>query len=276
MNKEFIKNRFPILVKIRKKQINFYFYLKMILDKNKYCKQILKQELPYSLPIFKDKMINNETGFPIEYQYNKIFNLKLAAKKLNHLIIRPNETFSFYKSIKGADKKERYKKGLTLVNGKIEYIEGGGMCQLSNLLFQIFLNSPLTIIERHTHKIKDFPDPTEDTLKGIDSTVAEGFLDLKVRNDTNNTFQICITFDEQYIYGKLKAKNEITSTYKIKNKNLKYLKKQNKIYEYVDIYKQEIKQSGKMTEEKLYTNKTEIAYELPKNIKIESEETENG
>jgi len=271
----FIKNKFPVLLKIRKKQIVLGFYLKMYLDKNKYCKQIIKEELPYSLLVCKDKTINTETGYSMEYQYNKIFNLKLASKQINHILIKPNETFSLYMRLKNADKKEKYKKGLISVRGEVEFVEGGGMCQLSNLLFQVFLNSPLTIIERHTHKMKEFPDPMKDSLKGIDSTIAEGWLDLKVRNDTDNVFQICITFDDEYIYGSLKSENKIDSTYKIINRNLKYVRNESKIYEYVDVYRQEIKGDGKVEEEKLYTNKTQIGYELPKDIKIESEGIEN-
>ena len=194
MDKKKILEKFPILRKIRTKQIKFVFYAKMYLDKNKYCKEIIKEKLPYQLSKFKDRMVNTKTGYPIEYQYNKVFNLKLASKKINKILIKPNETFSFYMSVKGADKKEKYKKGLTLVNGKIEFVEGGGMCQISNLLFQVFLNSPLTIVERHTHKIKDFPEPMEDALKGIDATLAEGFLDLKVRNDTQNSAKLMLGF----------------------------------------------------------------------------------
>lgn len=271
MNKEIIKKMFPILTKIRKKQNNLNFYLKMYIDKNKYSKKIIEEELSYSLPKIKDKLINTETGFPIEYQYNKVYNLKLASKKIHHLIIEPKETFSFYMSIKDAEKEEKYKKGLILVNDEIQYVEGGGMCQLSNLLFQVFLNSPLTIVERHTHKIKDFPDNMKDSLKGIDATIAEGFLDLKVRNDTDNKFQLNITFDDEFIYGQLKTDKEILSSYKITNHNLKYVKKDDKIFEFVDVYRKEIKNNGEVVEEKLYTNKTEIAYELPKDIIIHTE-----
>lgn len=268
MNKQDIIKRFPILKKIRKKQKVLFFYLKMYLDKNKYCKKILNEKLQFSMEEFKDRMINPQTGFPIEYQYNKVFNLKLASKKINNLLIRPNETFSFYMSLKDADKKEKYKKGLSLVDGKIEFVEGGGLCQLSNLLFQIFLNSPLTIVERHTHEIKDFPDNIPDSLKGIDATIAQGYLDLKVKNETDKTYQLSIRFDDEYIYGRLLTENELEYTYKIINKNLKYIKQGNKIYEEVDVYRQEIKDLKVIKEEKLYTNKTRIEYKLPEDIKI--------
>lgn len=58
MNKQVLITRFPVLRKIRKRQIKLFFYLKMFLDKNKYSKKIVNKCLPYSMPEFKDKMIN--------------------------------------------------------------------------------------------------------------------------------------------------------------------------------------------------------------------------
>ena len=64
MDKKKLLEKFPILRKIRTKQIKFVFYAKMYLDKNKYCKEIIKEKLPYQLPKFKDRMVNTK----IEYQ----------------------------------------------------------------------------------------------------------------------------------------------------------------------------------------------------------------
>ena len=112
----------------------------------------------------------------------------------------------------------------------------------------------------------------EDALKGIDATLAEGFLDLKVRNDTQNTFQIIIEFDDEFIYGYLCSKEEIKEQYKIINKDLRYIKEKDKIYEKVDIYRQTIQNEQVINEQKLYTNKTQIGYELPKDVEIKEEE----
>ena len=43
MDKKKILEKFPILRKIRTKQIKFVFYAKMYLDKNKYCKEIINE-----------------------------------------------------------------------------------------------------------------------------------------------------------------------------------------------------------------------------------------
>ena len=53
------------------------------------------------------------------------------------------------------------------------------------------LHTPLTLTERHGHQVKDFPEPPSDAPLGVDATVAEGWLDLRVRNDTEVTSSNC-------------------------------------------------------------------------------------
>ena len=65
-------------------------------------------------------------------------NLKLAAAPIHRVLIRPGETFSFWMLVRGADRKQRYLDGLNLENGRIVGSYGGGLCQLSNLLFWLF------------------------------------------------------------------------------------------------------------------------------------------
>lgn len=77
-------------------------------------------------------------------------------------MIAPGETFSFWLAVRYADRHTPYKEGLAMVNGELVPQKGGGLCQLSNLLFWLFLNSPLTLVERHGHAVKDFPEPPSD------------------------------------------------------------------------------------------------------------------
>lgn len=50
-------------------------------------------------------------------------------------------------------------------------------------------DTPLTVTEQHTHGI-DLQRNTPGIPQGIDAAVAEGRLDLKVKNNTAYTFQI--------------------------------------------------------------------------------------
>ena len=115
------------------------------------------------------------------------------------------ETFSFWQRVRHADRETPYKEGLVVVNGQLQTIVGGGVCQISNLLFHLFLRTPLTLVERHCHGAKDFPDPPGDVLTGVDATVSEGWLDLKVTNETPVTYQLQLDVGQEQITGRILA-----------------------------------------------------------------------
>lgn len=102
--------------------------------------------------------------------------------------------------------------------------------QLSNLLFWMFLHTPLTLIERHGHRIKDFPEPPSDAPLGVDATVAEGWLDLRVRNDTEITFQITVTLEGDAITGRVSTDRELGLRYEAVNENLVYTRQSGAVY----------------------------------------------
>ena len=91
-------------------------------------------------------------------QENKIINLKLAAPRIHGILIRPGEVFSYWKLIGNPSRRKGYVDGMILRNGTFAAGTGGGLCQLSNLIFWMTLHTPLTVIERHRHGYDVFPD----------------------------------------------------------------------------------------------------------------------
>ena len=272
MKRKRITELFPWLLPLRKKQRILCFYTGMSLDRNRYATKQIENLLPYQLFETSCPMYNSDTGFDMVYQENKVFNLKLAAKTLDKLIIRPGETFSFWKLVRYADKYTPYKDGLVVSNGKLQILPGGGLCQMSNLLFWVFLHTPLTITERHGHRVKDFPEPPSDAPIGVDATVSEGWLDLKLKNNTDHTFQITVSFDEKNIKGCILTDVAPTSTFHIANGKPLYYRKSGRIYEEVDIIQSLVDLSGEkcISSKLLYRNRCEIGYQLPENIKLET------
>lgn len=275
MRRKRLTQIFPWLLPIRKKQRLFCFYLKMRLDGKKYA--IEKEDNTYQNLVFEadSTLYNHETGFDMKYQENKVFNLKLAAQTVDDIVIRPGEVFSFWRLVKNADKKIPYKDGLVVINGELTTAYGGGLCQISNLLFWLFLHTPLLIVERHGHSVKDFPDPPGDDPVGIDATVSEGWFDLKVKNTTNTTFQIKLSFDEEKMHGKILADKTFNYTIKIENNAIVYEKAGQDIYQKADVVRFTLdKNSGAVMEQKLlYQNKCKIGYPLPEdNQSIRKEE----
>jgi len=270
MSRKRLTQVFPFLLPFRKWQRKKLFYLKMQLDKNIYAKKASETLLPNTVFETASLMLNKNSGFDMVYQINKVHNLKLAAKTIDKIVIEPNETFSFWQLVRWADRNEKYKDGLNLVNGKIVGSYGGGLCQLSNMLFWLFLHTPLTIIERHGHAAQSFPSTTEDLPCGTDATINEGWLDLKVRNETNNTFQIEVSFDDNFMYGRILSQSPVNTEYKVFNSSVSYTRQDGKIYQIATVCRSEKdKKDCRQIEKELYVNQCEITYVLPDNIKIE-------
>lgn len=200
-NRKRLTQVFPFLRPLRTWQRKRLFYLKMLFDGNRYATEKSQIRLPNKVFEASSFMLSENSGFDIKYQINKIHNLKLAAKSINKIVIALNDTFSFWQVARWADRHEKYKEGLNLVDGNIIVSYGGGLCQLSTMLFWLFLHTPMTVIEQHEHSVASFLSKAEDLPYGIDAAIYEGWLDLKVRNDTDNTFQVEIRFDENIMHG---------------------------------------------------------------------------
>lgn len=264
MSRKRLTQRFPALIPLRQAQRRACFYLKMALDGRSYALRQSGEALPRTVFAQSVPLYNRDTGFPMVYQENKVFNLRLAAAKLDGLLIRPGETFSFFQAVREADKTTPYKDGLIVVNGQLTTAPGGGLCQLSNLLFWLFLHAPLTVVERSGHREKEFPD-LGDQPAGVDATVAEGWLDLKVRNDTQETFQLGLAFGADSLTGTLRADRETGVEYRIGNRDLRYCRWQDGIYQEVDVLQRVVSQvTGELLGERfLYHNRCRIGYPLP-------------
>ena len=111
MKRKRLTQVFPFLLPIRKWQRKKLFYLEMLIDGNKYAKNKSEALLPNTVFETSSLMMNENSGFDMKYQINKVHNLKLAARTINKVIIEPNETFSFWQLVRWADHHEKYKDG---------------------------------------------------------------------------------------------------------------------------------------------------------------------
>lgn len=126
----------------------------------------------------------------MQYQYNKIVNLKLACARLDGLLLKPGQTFSYWKCIGKPTRRKGYVDGMVLYCGTFGPGVGGGLCQLSNLIYWMTLHTPLTVTERYRHSYDVFPDANRTQPFGSGATCVYPYRDLMVRNDTSDTWQL--------------------------------------------------------------------------------------
>lgn len=130
---------------------------------------------------------------PSETIENKKFNLTLASAMINEYVIMQGGVFSFWHVI--GDPKKRFKTGRAILRGKLSEEVGGGLCQVSGLLYHVSLLAGLEIIERHNHSIDLYTDETRYTPLGTDATVVYGYKDLRIKN--NNPFPVSFQLSQR-------------------------------------------------------------------------------
>lgn len=126
-------------------------------------------------------------------------NLLLAIKSIESIQINPNEIFSFWKIIGNPSQKKGFVMSRSLVNGKLEDSIGGGLCQLSGLIYYMSLYANLEILERHSHSMDIYTDETRFAPLGSDATVVFGYKDLKIRNNLKSPIRFRFSIIENII-----------------------------------------------------------------------------
>lgn len=99
--------------------------------------------------------------------------------------------------------------------GRIGSDVGGGLCQLSNLIFWMTLHTPLTVVERYRHSHDVFPDAGRTQPFGSGATCAYPHRDLMIRNDTDQPFQLCLRVGETHLEGQWRALRPPACRYEI-------------------------------------------------------------
>jgi vancomycin resistance protein YoaR len=137
------------------------------------------------------------TKFPVTDR-DRNFNLKLAASKLNGVVLKPNEEFSFNATVGERSQRMGYKVAHVITAGEMVDGLAGGTCQISTTLFGAAFFGGLDIVKTINHS-----RPSAYTPLGFDATVVWPDVDLKLKNPFE--FPVVI----RYVVANGEAKVEI-------------------------------------------------------------------
>lgn len=228
-----------------------------------------------SLPVaiyHHNSLIRRRLGnVDMQLQENKAINLALAVSHIDGLLIHPGETFSVWKLIGRTTKHKGYKEGLTIAKGHPSQGIGGGLCQLSNLIHWMVLHSELTITEHHHHDGLDlFPDFGRQIPFGTGTSISYNYLDYRVKNDTDNTYQLRLKVDDEYLCGELRATKQQPHTFHIHAENEYFSRDKDVVYRNGEVYRDIIdRKTGQCIKSQLIrTNHARVMYECPASMII--------
>ena len=245
-------------------------YLLWISPKYKFAKKKVTQNLKYKCYEDKSLLLRNLRDVDMVYQYNKITNLKIAVKKLDKIVVRPGETFSYWYLIGKTTKRKGYVPGMILFCGTYKMGIGGGLCQLSNLIYWITLHTPLTITERYRHSYDVFPDSNRTKPFGSGATCVYPYRDLMITNNTSEDYELSLNVGEKYLEGAWYSDSKPLHTYEIIEKNHEMKSEHfGGFSRHNELYRLIYNSKGKLIKEELITeNHALMMYSpfLPENI----------
>ena len=225
------------------------------LDSKTYARRRNDNKLPFRIKKHQSVLLRKLGGSDMQLQINKVTNLQIAVKKINGILIRPHETFSFCKLVGLPTKRKGYLLGMELSFGQARAGIGGGICQISNLIHWLVIHSPLTVTERYHHSFDPFPDEGRVLPFGSGATVFYNYRDYQFTNNTEHTFQINLWFSEKCLEGELRIDKELDYAYRIVEKEHQFLKIDEQFYRKNEIWREKFLKfaGGKVVESELVT-----------------------
>jgi vancomycin resistance protein YoaR len=137
------------------------------------------------------------TKFPVTDR-DRNFNLKLAASKLDGVVLKPGEEWSFNATVGERSQRMGYKVAHVITAGEMVDGLAGGTCQISTTLFGAAFFGGIDIVKTTNHS-----RPSAYTPLGFDATVVWPDTDLKLKNPYD--FPVVI----RYVVANGEAKVEI-------------------------------------------------------------------
>jgi len=194
-------------------------------------------------------------------QQNKIVNLRIAAARIDGVTIAPGESFSFWRLVGRTSRRKGYLAGMTIVDGRLDVSLGGGLCQLSNALYWVALHLGCTVSERHRHSFDCFPDSYRTVPFGAGATVYYNYVDLRFRNDGQETFRFAVRLDGEHLHVEAFADRKPRYRYRVIEDDHRFVADGQARWRENDLYRLRLHGDEVVEREHLAHNRGRVLYE---------------
>ncbi len=182
-------------------------------------------------------LIKRGKGIDPVLQENKAVNIALASSKIDGMIIRPGEVFSFWRTVGSITEKKGYKAGRIISDNKLTPGLGGGLCNLANTIHLLILHSPLEVTEFHSHSDALAPDEGKRVPFSSGTSICYNYIDYRFRNNTDQDVQLCLRCENEKLVGELRSKKPFPCRYELVEEDHHFSKENGIFYRISKIYK---------------------------------------
>ena len=212
-------------------------HIKNFFGRERFAKTAEKQKLPNLVSEHHSNMIKRAPGVNLTHQLNKADNINIAGNKINGIIIRPGEVFSFWKTVGKPSKRNGYKEGRIIKKNKLISGVGGGLCNLGHTVNLLVLHSPLTVTEFHKHSDALAPDEGERIPFSAGTSVCYNYIDYRFKNTTDQNVQIFVWCEGEILNAELRSEKPFPYSYELAEEDHHFKKEGNKFYRNSKIYR---------------------------------------
>lgn len=260
--KRLLSHRHPLLYRLAVAYYRLRRRIAWFSDRGRYARRH-PEPLPFLVKRHSSRLIRVLGNSELRLQRNKVVNLAIVTPLVDGVRIGPGEVFSFCRLVGKPTAKRGFVEGMELSMGQARSGIGGGICQMANLLHWLVLHSPLTVTERSAHSFDPFPDSNRSIPFGVACAVFYNYVDFCFRNDTTETFQLKIWMTGTDLWGELRSAREIAETYKIFEKDHRFLRRAGEFYRTNQIWRKvmERKTGRHLCDEKIKENLVRVMYQ---------------
>lgn len=158
-------------------------------------------DLPHEHARHHTPLLRKLKGVDMWLQHNKVDSLKAAARCVDGITLKPGETFSFWRLVGKPTARRGFKIGMVLRNGSVAQGMGGGLCQMTNLIYWMTIHTELSVTERWRHGFDVFPDEGRTQPFASGATCSYNYIDLQITNTTQATYQLRVRVAGDYLQG---------------------------------------------------------------------------
>jgi vancomycin resistance protein VanW len=239
--------------------------LKDVLSRERFADARSPDPASFPYPVFshKARLVRDYPEPWFSLQQNKIANLRIAAKTIDGVTIAPAESFSFWRLVGRSSRRKGYLPGMTIVDGRLTATTGGGLCQLSNALYWVALHLGCSISERHRHSFDCFPDSYRSVPFGAGATVNYNYVDLRFRNESEETYQLKISLDDEYLHIEAFADQEPRYRYRVLEENHRMVADGDLTLRENDLVRLRLNGDSVSAREQIAHNEGRLLYDVP-------------
>lgn len=142
--------------------------------------------------------------------YERIANIRNAAGRIDGMVLKPGETFSYNQTVGKRTYKAGFLPAPAIVYGDLTPVTGGGICQVSSTLYNAVLLSGLKIVERHRHHT-----PVNYLPIGLDATISWGSKDFRFQNSSSIPLRLSATVSEDLLTFEIRGEKPLDKEYRL-------------------------------------------------------------